>query len=88
MENNLEEINEEKEEMKRQFLLRQILTSKARQRLSNLRLIKSDFVRSLELHLINLAQENKIEIPITDEYLKEFLRTVSRKREIKIRRSW
>jgi len=74
-------------EMQKQAVLRQILTPEARQRLNNLKMVKQEYTEQLELQLIQLAQTGKINIPITDEQLKEILtRLQSRKRDIKIRR--
>lgn len=74
-------------EMQKQSLLRRILTADARQRLTNLKIVKPEFANQLELQLIQLAQQGKIELPITDEQLKEILiRLQSQRRDIKIRR--
>jgi len=74
-------------EMQKQALLRRILTAKARQRLTNLKMVKPDFTEQLELQLIQLAQQGKVNIPITDEQLKDILiRLQSGRRKTKIRR--
>lgn len=74
-------------EMQKEAVLRRVLTADARQRLTNLKMVKPDFAKQLELQLIQLAQQGKTSIPITDEQLKEILvRLQSRRREIKIRR--
>jgi programmed cell death protein 5 len=74
-------------EMQKQALLRRILTAKARQRLTNLKMVKPDFTEQLELQLIQLAQQGKVNIPITDEQLKDILiRLQPSRRNIKIRR--
>jgi len=74
-------------EMEKQAILRRILTSDARQRLTNLKMVKPEFADQLELQLIQLAQQGKINVPVTDEQLKEILiRLQSGRREIKIRR--
>jgi programmed cell death protein 5 len=74
-------------EMQKQAVLRQILTPEARQRLNNLKMVKQEYAEQLELQLIQLAQTGKVNIPITDEQLKEILtRLQSRRRDIKIRR--
>jgi len=74
-------------EVQKQALLRRILTAKARQRLTNLKMVKPDFTEQLELQLIQLAQQGKVNIPITDEQLKDILiRLQSGRRDIKIRR--
>ena len=74
-------------EMQKQAILRRILTSDARQRINNLKMVKPQFAAQLELQLIQLAQQNRISIPMTDEQLKEILTKLqSQRREIKIRR--
>lgn len=74
-------------EQQKQALLRNILTPEARQRLSNLKMVKPEFTDQLELQLIQLAQQGKIPIPLADEQLKKILvQLQSRKRETKIRR--
>jgi len=78
---------EQQLELQKQALLRSILTPEARQRLANLKMIRPDFTSQLELQLIQLAQQGKIPIPLTDKQLKQILTQIqSRKREIKIRR--
>ena len=78
---------EQQVEMQKQALLRQILTPKARQRINNLKMVKPQFAAQLELQLIQLAQHNKINIPMTDEQLKTILKRLqTQRREIKIRR--
>jgi len=74
-------------ELQKQALLRSILTPEARQRLTNLKMVRPEFTSQLELQLIQLAQQGKIPIPLKDEQLKQILIQVqSRKRETKIRR--
>ena len=74
-------------EVQKQTLLRRILTPDARRRLTNLKMVKQEFAQQLELQLIQLAQLGKIDIPVTDEQLKDILvRIQSGRREFKIRR--
>lgn len=74
-------------EAQKQALLRQILSPEARQRLTNLRMIKPEFTEQIELQLIQLAQMNKLPIPLPDAQLKQILiQLQSKKRETKIRR--
>jgi len=74
-------------EMQKQAILRRILDPKARQRLTNLKMVRPEFVSQLELQLIQIAQSGRINIPITDDQLKEILRRLqSGRREIRIRR--
>ncbi|MEM2936899.1 MAG: DNA-binding protein [Candidatus Bathyarchaeia archaeon] len=75
-------------EMQKQALLRRILTPDARQRLTNLKMVRPEFAEQLELQLIQLAQQGRLNIPLNDEQLKEILaRLQSGRREIKIRRA-
>jgi programmed cell death protein 5 len=74
-------------EQQKQNLLRKILTSEARQRLTNLKMVKPEFTEQLELQLIQLTQQGKLPIPLTDTQLKQILiQLQSKKRETKIRR--
>ncbi len=74
-------------ELQKQTLLRRILNSDARQRLTNLKMVRPEFADQIELQLIQLAQTGRLKIPITDVQLKEILaRLQSQRRDIKIRR--
>jgi len=78
---------EQQLEQQKQALLRNILSPEARQRLTNLKMVKPEFTGQLELQLIQLAQQGKIPIPLADEQLKRILTQLqSRKRETTIRR--
>jgi programmed cell death protein 5 len=74
-------------ELQKQALLRNLLTPEARQRLTNLKMVKPEFTSQLELQLIQLAQQGKLPIPLPDKQLKQILIQIqARKREPKIRR--
>jgi len=74
-------------ELQKQTLMRRILTPKARQRLANLKMVRPEFASQLELQLIQIAQQGRISLPITDDQLKEILSRLQRtRREIRIRR--
>jgi len=78
---------EQQLELEKQALLRTILTPEARQRLVNLKMVKPEFTAQLELRLIQLAQQGKLSIPVSDKQLKQILiQLQTQKREIKIRR--
>ncbi len=78
---------QEQMESQKQALLRRILSPEARSRLTNLEMVKPEFTQQLELQLIQLAQQGRINIPITDEQLKELLiRLQSGRRDYTIRR--
>ncbi|HJW97854.1 MAG TPA: DNA-binding protein [Candidatus Bathyarchaeia archaeon] len=74
-------------DQERQALLRSILAPEARQRLTNLKMIKPDLVSQLELQLIQLAQQGRVPIPMGDDQLKKILVQLhSRRRETTITR--
>ena len=78
---------EQQMEQQKQTLLRSILTPEARQRLTNLKMVRPEFTEQLELQLIQLAQQGKIPVPLADAQLKKILvQLQSRKRETTIRR--
>ena len=78
---------EQQLDQQKQALLRNILTPEARQRLTNLKMVKPEFTDQLELQLIQLAQQGKLPIPLADEQLKKILiQLQSRRRETTIRR--
>ncbi|MCQ5363308.1 MAG: DNA-binding protein [Candidatus Verstraetearchaeota archaeon] len=81
-----EELRQEQEAQK-QNVLRVILTPEARSRLNNLKIVRPEFAEQLELQLIQLAQQGRLPVPLTDEQLKKILLELqSRKRDIKITR--
>ncbi|MCL2115522.1 MAG: DNA-binding protein [Methanobrevibacter sp.] len=74
-------------EMQKKQIMMQILTPEARSRLANIRLTKPEFVDQIELQLIQLAQSGRVQNKITDEQLKDLLKSLSgRKRDINITR--
>jgi programmed cell death protein 5 len=78
---------EQQMEQQKAALLRTILTPEARQRLTNLKMVRPEFTDQLELQLIQLAQQRKIPVPLSDEQLKKILvQLQTRKRETTIRR--
>jgi len=60
-------------EKQKQTVLRQILTTEARERLNRIRLVKPEFVDQLEIQMIQAAQSGRMKLPITDEQLKGLL---------------
>ena len=65
------------EEARRQEILRMILTPEARERLSNIRLVRPEIAKIVEDRLIALALQGRITEPITDEELKNILAEIS-----------
>lgn len=64
------------EEMKRQ-LLSAMLTKDAFERLARVRLVNPQLASSAEMHIIQAAQSNKLAGRITDERIKDILRSLS-----------
>lgn len=74
------------EEARRQELLRKILTREARERLSNLKLVKPELAESIEVQLIQLASSGRVPLPIDDATLKKLLSALAAsRREVKIK---
>src|SRR5436309_2965197 len=57
----------------KQAIIRKILTPEARQRLTNIRMVKPEFAEELEMQLIQLAQSGRLQSQVTDEQLKKTL---------------
>lgn len=75
-------------ERQKQAIIRRILTPEARQRLTNIRMVKPEFAEELEMQLIQLAQSGRLTSQVTDEQLKRTLAQLqSQRRDIKIRRA-
>lgn len=81
-----EERIKREQEKQLQLALTQILTPEARQRLANLKMVKPDFVRQLELELVRAVQSGRIPTPVTDDMLKRILLRLTRssRRETRI----
>lgn len=75
-------------EARKQALLRRALTPEARQRLTNIKIVRPDYAEQLERQLIQLAQSGRLRLPITDDMLKKLLAQIQsqQQREIRIRR--
>lgn len=78
--------NEVEKQVVREELLRVLLTSEARQRLMNVKIVKPDVAKVVEDRIIQLASAGKLKRAITDEELKEILMSFQQpKKEFKIR---
>jgi programmed cell death protein 5 len=74
--------------MMREGTLRMALTSDARQRLANVKMVRPDLASSIEEYVIQLASAGKLTKAVDDEQVKQMLAALQeRKREIKIRRA-
>ena len=71
----------------REGLLRMALTSEARQRLANVKMVKPELAASIEEYVIQVASSGKLKNVIDDEQVKQMLQSLQgQKRDIKIRR--
>jgi len=77
-----EQINAQKE-----IMLKQILSSEARLRLNNVKMVKPELANLVENYLIGLSTQGKTHGQITDDQLKQVLLSAQQpKREFKINR--
>ena len=80
--NNENEIAAQKEQ-----ILKQILTSEARMRLNNIKMVKKELSDLVEQYLIGMATQGKIPGQINDDQLKQILLSIQQpKRDFKINR--
>ena len=71
----------------REGVLRMALTSEARQRLANVKMVRPDLASSIEEYVIRLASSGKLKNAVDDEQVKQMLAALQgNKREINIRR--
>jgi len=70
---------------KKEALLRQILTPEARQRLTNVKMVKPQFADQIEAQLIQLAASGRLKGRVDDDQLKTLLQQIQgRERERKV----
>ena len=71
----------------REGALRMALTSEARERLANVKMVKPELASSIEEYVIQLASSGQLKRALDDEQVKQMLQSLQeKKREIKIRR--
>ena len=81
------QINEEEFNSQKENILKQILTSEARMRLNNIKMVKPDLSNMVEQYLIGLASQGRMNSQITDTQLKQILLSIQQpKRDFKINR--
>ncbi|HEU12617.1 MAG: DNA-binding protein [Thermoplasmata archaeon] len=83
-----QEVQKEREvQEERLRILRQYLTSEARERLNRVKLVKPDLAEAVENQIIYLAQTGRLNRMITDDEIRTLLARLSEgKRDIKIER--
>ena len=78
---------QKKFEEQKKMILRSVLTPKAKERLSNMKLARPQIAEQIENQLIMLAQSGRLNQKIDDEQLRQLLqRMIPKKRDINIRR--
>lgn len=86
VDNNINDKEQEISAQKEQ-LLKQILSSEARFRLNNIRMVKPELAKLVENYLIGIISQGKVNYQISDEQLKQLLRSVQQpKHDFKINR--
>ena len=71
----------------KEMMLKQALSSEARLRLNNVRMVKPDLAELVENYILNLSVQGKISGQISDEQLKQILSSAQQpKRDFKINR--
>ena len=71
-ENNTQEKDSQLKAQK-EMMLKQVLSSEARLRLNNVRMVKSDLADLVENYILNLSVQGKISGLISDDQLKQIL---------------
>ena len=71
----------------RENIMRMALTSEARQRLANVKMVKPQIAQTIEEYIIQMATSGKLKQVINDDQLKELLGSIQgKKRDFTIRR--
>lgn len=71
----------------RENIMRMALTSEARQRLANIKMVKPQIAQSIEEYIVQMASSGKLKQVINDDQLKELLGSIQgKKREFTIKR--
>ena len=85
-ENNTQEKDSQLKAQK-EMMLKQVLSSEARLRLNNVRMVKPDLADLVENYILNLSAQGKISGQISDDQLKQILLSVQQpKRDFKFNR--
>ena len=85
--NDLPEDANHEQTVQKEQILKQILTSEARMRLNNIKMVKPELSDLVEQYLIGMATQGKMPGQITDDQLKQILLSKQQpKRKFKINR--
>jgi len=86
-ENNISQEKDSQLKAQKEMMLKQVLSSDARLRLNNVRMVKPDLADLVENYILNLSVQGKISGQISDEQLKQILASAQQpKRDFKFNR--
>ena len=86
-ENNTSQEKDSQLKAQKEMMLKQVLSSDARLRLNNVRMVKPELADLVENYILNLSVQGKISGQISDEQLKQILASAQQpKRDFKINR--
>ena len=86
-ENNISQEKDNQLKAQKETMLKQVLSTDARLRLNNVRMVKPDLADLVENYILNLSVQGKISGQISDEQLKQILSSTQQpKRDFKFNR--
>jgi len=86
-ENNTSQEKDSQLKAQKEIMLKQVLSSDARLRLNNVRMVKPELADLVENYILNLSVQGKISGQISDEQLKQILSSAQQpKRDFKFNR--
>jgi len=86
-ENNTSQEKDNQLKAQKEMMLKQVLSSEARLRLNNVRMVKPDLADLVENYILNLSVQGKISGQISDDQLKQILSSAQQpKRDFKFNR--
>ena len=86
-ENNTSQEKDSQLKAQKEMMLKQVLSSDARLRLNNVRMVKPELADLVENYILNLSVQGKIPGQISDDQLKQILSSVQQpKRDFKFNR--
>ncbi len=86
-ENNTSQEKDSQLKAQKEMMLKQVLSSDARLRLNNVRMVKPELADLVENYILNLSVQGKISGQISDEQLKQILSSAQQpKRDFKFNR--